>query len=166
MSIKVMNFTFTPDSLKKIEAERKKYPNAESAVMSVLWIAQEQNQNWLSESAIQAVAEILGLSPAHVYGVATFYTMYNKQPIGKYHLQFCHNISCHLLGSKKLIEHSCTKLGIKKGETTSDGQFTISGAECLGSCGTAPAMMINDDYHENLTTESIDLLLSQLGAKS
>lgn len=155
-------FSFTKENLQRIEAEKKKYPTVESAVMPVLWIAQEQNGNWLSEAAIKATAEVLDLSPAHVIGVASFYTMYNKQPVGKYHLQVCSNISCSLLGAKKLIHHLEQKLNITHGETTQDGIFTFSEVECLGSCGTAPAMQINDDYHENLTIEKMDELLKGL----
>jgi len=156
-------FSFTEENLRLIEAEKKKYPTIESAVMPVLWIAQQQNGNWLSEESIQAVAGVLDLSPAHVIGVASFYTMYNKQPVGKYHLQVCSNISCSLNGAKKIIHHLEKKLNLSLGETTPDGLYTFSEVECLGSCGTAPAMQINDDYFENLTTEKVDELLKEFG---
>ncbi|MCK6601801.1 MAG: NADH-quinone oxidoreductase subunit NuoE [Bacteroidetes bacterium] len=156
-------FSFTEENLRLIEAEKKKYPTVESAVMPVLWIAQQQNGNWLSEEAIQAVAGVLDLSPAHVIGVASFYTMYNKQPVGKYHLQVCSNISCSLNGAKKIIHHLEKKLNLTLGETTPDGLYTFSEVECLGSCGTAPAMQVNDEYIENLTTEKVDELLKELG---
>jgi NADH:ubiquinone oxidoreductase subunit E len=88
--------------------------------------------------------------------------MFNRRPVGKYHVQICRNISCSLLGAEHLIEHVSRKLGVRPGETTPDGKFTLSTAECLGSCGTAPVMQVNDEYHENLTVESIDRILDQL----
>ena len=116
----------------------------------------------VSDEAIVYVAGLLGLSPARIEGVATFYTMYNRKPVGKYHVQICRNISCSLLGAEHLITHVAEKLGVKPGETTPDGRFTLSQVECLGSCGTAPVMQINDDYHENLTEASIDAILDKL----
>jgi NADH-quinone oxidoreductase E subunit len=104
----------------------------------------------------------VGTSPAEIEGVATFYTMYNRVPVGKYHVQICRNISCSLLGAEHLIEHVSKKLGVRPGETTPDGKFTLAKVECLGSCGTAPVMQVNDEYHENLTVESIDRILDQL----
>jgi len=157
-----MSFSFTPENLAKIEKEKSKYPTAESAIMSVLWIAHDQNGNWLSEDAIKASAEILDLSPAHAFGVASFYTMYNKKPVGKYHLQVCTNISCALTGGKEIHKHLKSALNVKDGDISADGLFTVSHAECLGSCGTAPAMQVNDDYHENLSIEKADHLLKSL----
>jgi NADH-quinone oxidoreductase subunit E len=92
----------------------------------------------------------------------TFYTMFNTKPVGTYHLQVCTNVSCMLRGGIGLSEHICSRLGIRKGETTPDGRFTVSEVECLGSCGTAPMMQVNDDYHENLSPERADALLTQL----
>jgi NADH-quinone oxidoreductase subunit E len=106
--------------------------------------------------------ELLGLSRARVDGVITFYTMFNKKPVGRHHLQVCRNVSCSLLGAIHLIEHISEKLGITPGETTGDGRFTLSLVECLGSCGTAPVMQVNDDYVENLDKEKIDELLDTL----
>jgi len=88
--------------------------------------------------------------------------MYNRKPVGKYHVQICRNISCSLLGAEHLIDHVARKLGVRPGETTPDGKFTLAKVECLGSCGTAPVMQVNDEYHENLTVESIDRILDQL----
>lgn len=156
-------FQFTAENLKRIEAERKKYPTADSAVMPVLWIAQEQNGNWISGEAIQAVADALAIPVANVYGVVSFYTMYNKKPVGKYHLQVCANVSCSLNGAKAILHHLEKELNVKHGETTADQLFTVSEVECLGSCGTAPAMQVNDDYVENLTIQKVDALLKELG---
>lgn len=157
-----MAFTFTEESLKKIELEKAKYPTKESAVMSVLWIAQKQNDNWLSEEAIYATAQLLGMSYAHVFGVASFYTMYNKKPVGKYHIQVCTNIACALNNGKKIHQHIKEKLNVNDGDITSDGLFTVCHVECLGSCGTAPMMQVNDDYHENLSIEKVDQLIDTL----
>jgi NADH-quinone oxidoreductase subunit E len=99
---------------------------------------------------------------SHVIGVATFYTMFNKKPVGKYHIQVCTNVSCQLLGAEKISEYICKKLNIPIGNTTPDNLFTVSEVECLGSCGTAPMMQVNDYYHENLTTSKIDKLLQEL----
>lgn len=159
-----MSFSFTQENLAKIEKEKAKYPTAESAIMSVLWIAQEQNDNWLSEDAIQASAEVLGISPAQAFGVASFYTMYNKKPVGKYHLQVCTNISCALNGGRDIHKHLKSSLNVKDGEISPDGLFTVSHVECLGSCGTAPAMQINDDYHENVSIPKVDELVNMLRA--
>lgn len=157
-----MAFTFTEESLKKIELEKAKYPTKESAVMSVLWIAQKQNDNWLSEEAIYATAQLLDMSYAHVFGVASFYTMYNKKPVGKYHIQVCTNIACALNSGKKIHQHIKEKLNVNDGDITPDGLFTVCHVECLGSCGTAPMMQINDDYHENLSIEKVDQLIDTL----
>jgi NADH-quinone oxidoreductase E subunit len=111
---------------------------------------------------MQEVAGYLELAPADVEGVATFYTMYNKAPIGKYHVEVCHNIVCMALGADQLIEHIGSKLGVEKGETTPDRRFTLNGAECLGACANAPCMMIGDTYFEDLTEEKVDRILDDL----
>jgi NADH:ubiquinone oxidoreductase subunit E len=94
--------------------------------------------------------------------VATFYTMYNRKPVGKYHLQVCRNLSCSLMGAEHLIEHVAGRLGVRPGETTADGKFTLSTVECLGSCGTAPVMQVNDDYYEDLSEDKVDAILDGL----
>src|ERR1700690_2549771 len=108
------------------------------------------------------VGELLNVPISDVYGVVTFYTMYNTKPVGKYHFQVCTNISCQLLGAEELRDHICQKLNIKLGETTGDEKFTVQEVECLGSCGTAPAIQVNDDYYENLNIEKVDTLLTEL----
>jgi NADH-quinone oxidoreductase subunit E len=108
------------------------------------------------------VAGLLNLPYHHIYGVVTFYTMFNTKPVGKHHLQICTNVSCQLLGAEKLIDHVCEKLNVKVGDTTSDKQFTVSEVECLGSCGTAPMMQVNnEEYYENLTEEKVDTLMKE-----
>jgi NADH-quinone oxidoreductase E subunit len=142
----------------EVEEILGRYPTKEAAILPVLHLAQREFGH-ISPEVAEYVAELLGFSPARIYGIATFYTMYNREPVGKYHIQVCKNISCSLLGAKMIIEHISGKLGIEKGETTSDGKFTLSLVECLGSCGTAPVMQVNDDYYENLTKDRVDGIL-------
>ena len=156
-----MSVSFSDSARREFEAIKARYPDKEAAILPSLYIAQREF-GYVSDEAIVYVADLLGFTPARIEGVATFYTMYNRKQVGKYHVQICRNISCSLLGAEHLIAHVSKKLGIKPGETTPDGKFTLSTAECLGSCGTAPVMQINDDYHENLTEEKIDAILGGL----
>ena len=143
----------TEEDKKKIDTIIVRYPTRKSALLPSLWIAQERNDGWLPREAMREVAEYLNLPPAYVEGVATFYTMYNKAPVGKYHVEVCHNIVCMVVGADQLIDHIGEHLGIEKGETTPDRMFTLNGAECLGACANAPCMMIGDTYYEDLTPE-------------
>lgn len=143
---------------------RARYPHPRSALMPALSIAQKEN-GWLSPEAMSEVAEFLDVPPVEAAAVASFYTMYRLKPTGKYLIQVCTNISCSLLGAEHLVEYISRKLGIKEGEITHDGKFTWISVQCLGSCGTAPMMQINDDYYENLTEEKIDQILSELASK-
>jgi NADH-quinone oxidoreductase subunit E len=156
-----VSVAFTDTARREIEAVLARYPNREAAILPALHLAQREF-GYVSDEAIVCVADLLGFTPARIEGVATFYTMYNRKPVGKYHLQICRNISCSLLGAEHLIEHVSKRLGIQPGETTPDGKFTLSKVECLGSCGTAPVLQLNDDYHEDLTEEKIDALLDGL----
>ncbi len=156
-----MSVAFSDTARRELEAILSRYPDKEAAILPALHLAQREF-GYVSDEAIVYVSGLLGFTPARIEGVATFYTMYNRKPVGKYHLQVCRNISCSLMGAEHLIEHVSKKLGIKPGETTPDGKFTLSKAECLGSCGTAPVMQVNDDYHEELTEEKIDALLDGL----
>ena len=117
---------------------------------------------YLSHDAVREVSQIFALSPNEVYEVASFYTMFFKKPVGKYVIQVCTNISCLLCNAEEIMGHLQTRLGIKPGETTPDKKFTLLEVECLASCGTAPAAQINDEYHENLTTEKLDEILDGL----
>jgi len=150
---------FTEENLRKVEAIKSRYPNQMAALLPVLWLAQEQF-GWISEEVMRYVAGLLDVPFSHVSGVVTFYTMFNKKPVGRYHIQICANISCMLRGSDNLVEHLERKLGIKAGETTPDKIFTLDEVECLGSCGTAPMMQVNDDYYENLDAAKVDQLLA------
>lgn len=156
-----MSLAFSEETRAKHDRLLTRYPNREAAILPTLYLAQREFGH-LSDEVILYVADLLGFTPARIYGVATFYTMYNKKPVGKYHLQVCRNLSCSLMGAEHLIEHVAMKIGVKPGETTADGRFTLSTVECLGSCGTAPVMQVNDDYYENLTEESIDAILDGL----
>ena len=146
---------------KKIEELKGRYPNERALTLPALWAAQE-HYGWISGETMKEIAEYLHVPYGHVYGVASFYTMFNKKSVGKYHLQVCTNVSCQLLGARDIAEHLAKKLGIRPGETTPDGKFTLTEVECLGSCGTAPVVQVNDDYHENLTIEKLDKLLNGL----
>ncbi|MGB7972664.1 MAG: NADH-quinone oxidoreductase subunit NuoE [Candidatus Deferrimicrobiaceae bacterium] len=157
-----MSLAFSEETRAKHDRLLTRYPNREAAILPTLYLAQREFGH-LSDEVVLYVADLLGFTPARIYGVATFYTMYNKKPVGKYHLQVCRNLSCSLMGAEHLIEHVARKIGVKPGETTADGRFTLSTVECLGSCGTAPVMQVNDDYYENLTEESIDAILDGLG---
>jgi len=156
-----MEIKFTEENLKRLEEVKSHYPTKDAALMGALWIAQEQF-GWLSKDVMQYVGDVLGIPYEHVLGVAEFYTMYNKQPVGKYHLQVCTNVSCMLCGGYDVVDYISDKLNIGLGETTPDGQFTLIEAECLGSCGTAPMMQINNYYEENLTKDKIDGIIEKL----
>lgn len=133
------------------------YPEGrqKSAILPILHLVQDE-YGWLSEALMCKVAEVLGIKPVEVFEVATFYTMYNLQPVGKYKLEFCRTSCCCLRGAENVMEYTLNKLGVKEGETTSDGLFTVVGVECLGACGYAPMMQVGDEYIEHLTPESID----------
>ncbi len=152
---------FSEISKKEIEEILNHYPTKQAALLPVLWVAQEQF-GWISEGVMDLVAQTLDISPAHVYGVVTFYTMYYRKPVGRCHIQVCRTLPCALMGAESILEHLEKKLGIKEGETTPDGQFTLSTVECLASCGTAPMLRLNEEYRENLTPEKIDQLLAAL----
>ncbi len=156
---------FTEEAKKKLDVILKKYPTKKAALLPALWLAQQENGGWLPREAMKEVAGYLDLPPADVEGVATFYTMYNKAPVGKYHLEVCHNIVCMFVGADRLIDHMGEKLGIEKGETTPDRRFTLSGAECLGACANAPCMMVGDTYYEDLTPEKADRIIDELARR-
>jgi NADH-quinone oxidoreductase E subunit len=156
-----VSVVFSETARAEFERLLTRYPDKEAVILPALHLAQ-RDFGHVSDDAIVYVAGLLGVSPARIEGVATFYTMYNRKPVGKYHVQICRNIACSLLGAEHLIEHVAGKLGVMPGGTTPDGKFTLSQVECLGSCGTAPVMQVNDDYHENLTASSIDAILDKL----
>ena len=147
----------------EIEAAAARYPDRRSAIMPALMIAQKEHGH-LPGPVLEDVAEILGVERVWVYELATFYTLFHTEPIGRFHLQLCDNVSCMLCGSEALLKHLETTLGIRKGETTPDGAFTLSTVECLGACEMAPVMQVGDDYHGNLDTARLDALLESFRA--
>ncbi len=144
-----MAVAFSPESLRRYEEIVARYPQKRAAIMPVLWLAQSEF-GWLSVEVMQYVASLMGFPLAWVSGLASFYTMYYKKPVGRYHLQVCTNLSCMLRGSDDIVHCLEKRLGIGLGETTPDKRFTLDEVECLASCGTAPMMQVNEDFHENL----------------
>ena len=160
------NFVFTSENAEAANVEIVKYPEGwqESAVMPLLDLAQRQHDGWLPRAAMDTVAGMLDMPPIRVYEVATFYTMYNLKPVGKYHVQVCTNLPCWLQGSDA-VTGACRKfLGIDFGMTTEDGMFTLSEVECLGACVNAPMMQIGDDFYEDLDSGSTEEILESLKA--
>ena len=154
----------TESSRKEIDTWIAKYPEdkKQSAVMSALRIAQDQNAGYLNDDLIDAVAEYLDMESIAVYEVASFYSMYELKPVGKYKICVCTNISCMLCGSDEIVGHLEKKLGITFGEVTKDGKFSLKEVECLGACVNAPMLQVGETYHEKLTPESIDKLIESL----
>ena len=152
---------FSPENLKRVEELRQHYPHSQALVLPVLWLAQEQFGS-ISTETMRYVAGLLKVPFSHILGVVTFYTMFHQKPTGKHHIEVCTNISCMLRGSGILLQYLEQKLGIKAGETTADGKWTISEVECMGACGGAPMCAVGEDYHENLTTEKLDRVLAGL----
>jgi len=151
-----------PEKAKTEVAEAlARYPVKRSAVLPVLWIAQRE-WGWLPTAALRLVAESVGLPESEVFGIATFYTMFNMKPVGRHHLQVCMTLSCSLMGADRLFKHLEHKLRIGHGETTPDGRFTLRRVECLAACGGGPCMQVGFDYHENLDEKKVDALLEKL----
>ena len=138
-----------------------RYPARRAATLPLLWKAQRK-WGWLSLDVIRLVAESVGTPPSEVLAVASFYTMFKKEPTGRYLIQVCHTLSCQLGGSERVVAHLKSALGIVEGETTPDGLFTLMRVECLASCGSAPMMQINDDFYERLTPEKLDEIVGAL----
>ena len=159
-------FKLTPQMCKAINHWVKKFPKEQksSAVIAALSIVQQQ-EGWLSDAMMNAVAEYLEMPKSAVYEVATFYSMYNLEPIGKYRIDVCTNISCMLCGCDKIVAHLQKRLGIGFGQTTENKKFTLKEVECLAACGGAPAMQIGGEYYEHLTPEKVDTILKQWEAK-
>lgn len=156
-----MSYTFSQEELQEIERIKSRYPEAKAAIMPVLWLAQAK-WGWISEDVMRTVATTLNLPLAHVKGVASFYTMYFKKPMGRYHIQVCTNVSCMLLGGDTIFERIQEKLGIGHNERTADGRFSLEEVECMGACGGAPMIAINEDYYENICYEDVERILASL----
>lgn len=160
----VADVTFDAQMLQQIDTICGRYPETGAALLPVLWLCQEK-WGWVSPGIMRAIGARLDLTPAFVEGVATFYTMYQRQPPGRYLLQVCTTLSCQLCGTSGLVEHLQQRLGIGFGQTTPDGNFTLLDVQCLGACGEAPVLQINNDYYTDLTVDALDRLLDELAAQ-
>jgi len=156
-----MTFALSPDREHQLEALLPKYPTRVAALIPALHICQEQH-GYISEEVMLFIAARLDVPPAHVKGVVTFYTLFNQHPVGEHQVWVCKTLPCALRGSLGILAHCEERLGIRPGETTRDGKFTLRTAECLASCGTAPMMQVDKDYYENLTPERVDQILEKL----
>jgi NADH-quinone oxidoreductase subunit E len=154
---------FSEQKIKEVEQIVQRYPEGKqkSALIPVLHLAQEEFGGWLSAETMDYVASVLNLQPIEVYEVATFYSMYNLKPVGRYLFEVCQTGPCMLNGSDNIIKYIFEKLGIKPGETTSDGMFTLKTVECLGACGYAPMMQLGKNYREHLTKEKVDTIIEE-----
>lgn len=152
---------FSEQHLARIEQLKARYQHPQSVILEALWMWQDEH-GWVSQEGMSTIAQLLGVPDHHVYGVVSFYTMFNRDPVGKHKIEVCTNISCMLRGSDRILKHLQAKLNIRVGETTPDKKFTLVEAECLGSCGTAPMMQIGDEYHENLDEAKVDTILKDL----
>lgn len=163
-SVKIETFCFDEANLERAKSIIAKYPAGQqrSAVIPLLDLAQRQCGNWLPRVALDYVAGLLGLAPIKVYEVASFYTMFNLKPNGKYLVQVCRTTPCWLKGSDRVADHCKKKLGIGIGEVTADGQFGLMEVECLGACVNAPVVQVNDDYYEDLTDDKLDQIIDGL----
>lgn len=163
-----MSIRFTEEQLKEVNALIARYPEGKqkSAIIPLLHLAQDTFGGWLDVPVMDYVAELLHILPIEVYEVATFYSMFNTRPVGKYLLEVCRTGPCMLNGSDQIIDYIKEKLGISEGETTPDGLFTLKPAECLGACGYAPMMQLGKTYREHLTREKIDRLIEEAMANS
>jgi len=160
------SFEFSPENLEKAKYHIGKYPpdRQASAVLPLLDLAQRQHHNWLPKAAMDYVAEMLHMAPIRVYEVATFYTMFNLRPVGRWFLQACTTTPCWLTGSDDILAVCQRKLGLTPGHSTADGQFTLVEVECLGACVNAPILQVNDDFYEDLDGASTETLLDALAA--
>lgn len=154
---------FSPEIIEEMRGHLAKYPadRTRSALIPLLFVVQRERGGWLDNPGVNFLAEFLKLEVTDIWETATFYSMFNLRPVGRHHIQICKTLSCKIMDEPKITDHICSKLGIHPGETTADGKFTISMVECLGSCGTAPMMQINFDYHEDLTVEKVDQILAE-----
>ena len=147
-----------------IRLQMSRYPDSRSALLSALYIAQGDCGGWVPHEALRDVADEMGLEPADVQSTMSFYTLYNKAPVGKHLIEICHNISCAIMGAHRLFEVMETRCGIHPGETSSDGLYTLKAVECLAACGGACSIQVNGHYQLNMTAEKLEFLLDELAA--
>jgi len=153
---------FTPEARRQLDELRKRYPTAEAVLLPALYIAQRLSGGWLPDEAIQAVAAELDLPESKVYGVVTFYDLFHQKPVGRHRIRVCTNLSCQIRGSEEIMGTLHKELGVGEEEVTPDGRCSFVHFECLGSCDTAPMMMVDDDYYENLTPQQVRSILRGL----
>ena len=147
----------------EFETWKKRYPAGLESSLTIPCLRRiQEDRGFVSETDIDELVEYLGVPRIQVEEVLEFYTQFLRAPIGKYHLQVCHNVSCSMRGAERMLDHLHKRLGVTAGQTTGDGLFTVSRVECLGSCGTAPMMMVNDAYRENLTEANLDAMIDEL----
>lgn len=156
-------FTLSKESEEVIKKELTRYETTYSAIIPSLFQVQKQ-EGWVPPEAVPVLSKVMNIPQAHINEVLYFYTMFNKKPVGKLHVQVCTNISCAMNGGRELADHLCKHFNVKEGTVSADGKITVSKVECLGSCGTAPMMQVNDQYIENLTPETAVKKLKELGA--
>ncbi len=154
-------FALTPEREKTFDEILSRYPNKQAALIPVLHLCQEQN-GWVSGDVIAFASRRLDVETAHVQGVVTFYTLFNKEPVGQHQVWVCRTLSCALRGSDAILERCEKRLGVHAGQTTRDGKITLRTAECLAACGQAPMIQVDKDFHENLTIEALDKILDGL----
>lgn len=150
---------FSSEAMKKFNEILERYDSKRSALLPVLHLAQEEF-GYLSDNCVVYIAELMDLSPAQVLEVVTFYHMFHRHPVGEHHFQFCKTLSCWMFGGQQMYKNTCSRLGIKPGEVTSDGKFSVETVECLGSCGSAPVVQVNETFYENLTPEKLNRLIN------
>ncbi|NQW29497.1 MAG: NAD(P)H-dependent oxidoreductase subunit E [Ignavibacteria bacterium] len=153
-----MTHSFSTEELSEITKLKSQYPDAKAAIMPVLWMAQKKWE-WLSEDVLRTVATVMELPYAHVLGVASFYTMYYKKPMGRHHVQVCTNVSCMLRGGAELYADVKGKLGVGHNQTTADGKYSLEEVECMGACGGAPMIAINEQFFENVNSAKVMTLI-------
>lgn len=151
---------FTAEELAEVEKIKAKYPNPDAAIMPLLWKAQKK-WGWISDDVIRYLAYLLQMPIAQIEGVASFYTMYFKKQPGRHHIQVCTNVSCMLKGGEEVLAKFSEKLGIKPGETTPDGAFSLEEVECMGACGYAPMIAVDEEYIENIDINKIDEIIEK-----
>jgi NADH-quinone oxidoreductase subunit E len=163
-----INIQFSPERLKEVQTLISHYTEGQqkAAILPILHLAQRDFGGWLSPQTMDYVASLLQIQHIEVYEVASFYTMFNLEPVGSYLLEVCRTGPCMLVGSDNIIKYIEEKLHIKDGETSADGKFTLKTVECLGACGYAPMMQVGERYHEHLTPERIDQLVEEFSQKA
>ncbi len=155
-------FKLSDEGVAFVKNELTRYETRDSAIIPSLYRVQFENKGWVSPESIQYLSGLMDIPESRIQEVLKFYTMFNTQPVGKYHVQVCCNISCAMAGGRELTDKLLEKYGVHEGDVSGDGRFTISRVECLGSCGTAPMMQVNDTYYENLTEDSAVKILEAM----